>query len=116
MVNRSRPSPFPGITRDDPRYQRARARYRAECAARNAPCWLCGRPIDYRLRQRPGRPIDPGTWELDHKERWADAPMLRLEPTNFRPSHMRCNREREHTSNQAVPHQPLGLGAPAQTW
>lgn len=111
------PSRSTGVGRDDPRYKAARARFRAECAGRNAACWLCSQPIDYTLRHRPGRPIHPGTWELDHYREWAKYPALRLEPSNFRPSHMKCNRDRNNeTGPRHTNGAPLGLGTPSRTW
>ncbi|QPE04115.1 HNH endonuclease [Microbacterium schleiferi] len=53
----------------------------------NAPCWICGQPIDYSL------PFgDKEALELDHVKPRKTHPHLLLVPSNCRPSHSRCNR------------------------
>lgn len=112
----------PPIARDDGRYRRARADFRARCATARTPCWLCGEPIDYSIRQRPGRPVDPRGFEVDHVKPWATHPNLRLEPSNWCASHSRCNRERARTQQRNDPTGPaprdlaLGLGTPSRAW
>lgn len=88
----------------DPRYQAARTRYRNECWQTNAPCWLCGQPIDYNLRWP-----HPDSWSLDHKIT-VSTPVLgaryALDPGNFRPSHLHCNQERGNNNPDHHPPQP----------
>ena len=66
-----------------------RKNYRAKCEAENAPCWLCGQPIDYQAAA-----LHPNAFEVDHYLPRRDYPELILEETNFRPSHCSCNRSR----------------------
>lgn len=71
-------------------YQALRTPFRAECAATDAPCWMCGQPIAY---DEPDSTSDD-SFELDHYYPVKTHPHLELDPANFRPSHMRCNRSR----------------------
>ncbi|MGB3301792.1 MAG: HNH endonuclease [Gordonia sp. (in: high G+C Gram-positive bacteria)] len=92
----------------DWRYQQAKARYRRDCAAVSAPCWLCTEPIDYTLKYPDDR-----SWSLDHKTPVSDDQLGQqraLDPGNFRPSHLDCNQERGNRDPT------LGLGAPSETW
>ena len=62
--------------------------FRAACAATNAPCALCGQPIDYRLTGNHKR-----AFTVDHIiARWAGGPPL--DPTNWQPAHRTCNSSR----------------------
>lgn len=103
------------ITRDDPRYKRLIRDYRAECAAAHLPCWLCGQPIDYSLRHKPGRPTPDGAFEADHYKTWSEYPRLRMDRANLRPSHLRCNRSRSNSpagETKAL----YALGEPSRDW
>ncbi len=86
------------------RYQVARTRYRAECEKIRAPCWLDGQPIDYSLRYP-----HPDSWTLDHKIPVA-APLhgqrYQLDPGNFRPAHLHCNRARGDRAPDLPPPTP----------
>lgn len=100
-------SPSSELGRDS-RYQRAKARYRRDCERDGSACWLCTEPIDYTL-QYP----DPHSWSLDHKTVVSDTDLGQqraLDPGNFRPSHLDCNRKR----NDRDP--TLGLGTPSEDW
>ncbi|WP_084252693.1 HNH endonuclease [Devriesea agamarum] len=68
------------------RYRKLRAEFFARCKAEDAPCWMCGQGIDYRLGAR-----DPEAFELDHYYPRSTHPELTLDPGNFRASHKRCN-------------------------
>lgn len=87
------------------RGREARAAYRAECEERNAPCWLCGQPIDYGAISGT-----PNAFELDHRLPRADYPELTFEPSNFAPAHSSCNRAR---GKKDV---PLPLGPLTAAW
>lgn len=78
------------------RYMKLRAIFLDECKEANAPCWLCGQPIDYRIPHN-----DPATgavnreaFELDHAYPRSTHPELAEDPSNFRPSHRACNLKR----------------------
>ena len=75
----------------DPWNTRAGKVLRAEVAAhyqaQNAPCWLCGQPIDYAAPAN-----DPDALEIDHVKSRKRFPHLALDRNNLRPSHHRCNR------------------------
>lgn len=52
-------------------------------------CWLCGREID-AWRRWP----DPQSFSLDHLLHASKHPLLALERTNARASHLVCNQRR----------------------
>ena len=108
-------TPRPQIERNDPRYRALIRRYRAEGAAAGLPCWLCGQPIDYRLRHRPGQPIPDGAFEADHYRTWARHPEDRMNPGNLRPAHHRCNRARSDKPPERA-RATLALGTPSRDW
>lgn len=62
--------------------------YRRDRAA-NAPCWICGQPIDYLAK-----PGTPDAWEPDHYYPVRDHPELAYDMGNVRPAHCSCNRHR----------------------
>lgn len=74
---------------DTSAYRVARAKFRAECAEADAPCWLCRMPIDYDLEWP-----DPDAFELDHLYPRSTHPEHTLDPANFRASHKLCNGKR----------------------
>lgn len=61
------------------------------------PCWLCGEPVDYRLKFP-----HPRSWSLDHAVPIKDSPALMLNPRNFRSSHFDCNNHRSPTSRPST--------------
>ena len=68
------------------RYMKLRAIFLDGCKEANAPCWLCGQPIDYRIPHN-----DPVTgavnreaFELDHAYPRSTHPELAEDPSNFR--------------------------------
>jgi 5-methylcytosine-specific restriction endonuclease McrA len=71
------------------KWRTLRANYKAQCQARNAPCWLDGQPIDYGAT-----PQSPLAFEIDHAIPRAERPDLAYDLNNLRPSHARCNRAR----------------------
>lgn len=76
--------------RDTPTWRRMRlACFRRDRAA-NAPCHICGQPIDYALAPSS----TPDAWEPDHRFTVAAHPELAEVPGNVLASHRRCNRAR----------------------
>jgi 5-methylcytosine-specific restriction endonuclease McrA len=73
------------------RWRQLRARFRSQCHAAHARCWLCGGPIDW-----DAAPNTPASFEVDHALPRSTHPELAWEPANFRPSHVSCNRSRGH--------------------
>ena len=71
-------------------YQALRSEFRLACADADSPCWICGQPIAYD--EPDGTTED--SFELDHYYPVSTHPHLELDPANFRPSNMRCNRSR----------------------
>lgn len=80
--------------RRDPRRTTGWRRLRAQCferdKARNAPCHICGQPIDYSL----GHSTCADAYEADHVITVDAHPELALLPENVGASHRRCNRAR----------------------
>lgn len=60
-----------------------------------APCHICGQPINYHLDPSSA----PDAWEPDHLIPVARAPELELDMRNIAASHMRCNRARGDGTN-----------------
>lgn len=91
--------------RESRRFRKLRAEYRVFCAGQGLPCWLDGKPIDYDL------PSDhPDAWSLDHAHPVSEFPELALDPANFRPAHLDCNKRR----GNGAPF--IRLGAPSESW
>ena len=86
------------------RYKADKATFREQCRETNAPCWLCGNPINYTLDYP-----HPESWSLDHEHTVSAHPELAEDPANYRPSHLDCNRQRGTTT-------PTGLGHPSERW
>lgn len=104
------PKPYPNGTsryagRSTRRYKTTRATFRLDCQLLNAPCWLCGHPINYDL------PVGhPDSWSLDHAYPLTQRPDLAEDPANYRPSHLNCNDRRGN--NEPT----IQLGQPSETW
>lgn len=60
-----------------------------------APCHICGQPINYLLEPSSA----PDAWEPDHLIPVAQRPDLELDLLNIAPSHTRCNRSRGDGTN-----------------
>lgn len=87
------------------RYKTLRAEFRRKCKARNEPCWLCGKPLDYDL------PKDhPESFNLDHAIPLSTRRDLAEDPRNFRPAHKVCNERRGKDSPS------IDIGQPSETW
>lgn len=56
----------------------------------DAPCWLCGQPIDYDAPLN-----DPGEHTLDHIKPVDKFPELQDDPANWAHAHRRCNSSRK---------------------
>ncbi len=72
----------------------------------NAPCWICGRPIDYSL----GYSTCDEAYEADHYIPVADHPELEYDLLCIRASHRSCNRTRQDRAGIDV------LGNPSRDW
>lgn len=93
--------------RESRRYKKLRGEFRSFCADQEPalPCWLCGKPIDYSL------PSDhPDAWSLDHAHTVSEFPELALDPANFRPAHLDCNKRRGNDAPF------IQLGTPSEDW
>jgi hypothetical protein len=93
-------------------YQKPRKefRYRAQHhrnpdGTTGEPCWLCGQPIDYRLKFP-----HPRSWSLDHVIPVKENPALMLNQSNWRSSHLDCNNHRQ------TDEPPIELGQPSEIW
>lgn len=78
-------------------YRQLRETLKAQWRSVNAPCALCGQAdIQY-----DGVKNERESFELDHKISRKRClamgkPQLILDPTNCQPSHVRCNRTKQH--------------------
>ncbi|AWY06155.1 HNH endonuclease [Gordonia phage Suzy] len=77
-----------------PQRKRKRERFYLECVETEAPCWICGEPIEYL--DADGEPILEGPWSfsLDHYETVCAKPELEWNYDNWRASHHLCNQRR----------------------
>lgn len=73
-------------------FKRLRAAFKDECAQADAPCWMCGLPIDYTAAHDAYSNDD--RFELDHYYPVSTRPELQADRANFRASHAGCNRQR----------------------
>jgi len=85
--------------------KKVKAEFREACAQVNAPCWLCGQPIDYLAA-----PNTPDSFDADHFYPQSTHPELAEDPNNLRPSHCSCNRSRK--DGQPSPE----LGSLSEAW
>ena len=76
----------------------------------NAPCWICGKPINYAAS-----PHDPDGWQPDHVLTVHDHPEFALDITNLRASHARCNNQRGQ-ADKAERKRASELGEPSEDW
>lgn len=77
---------------------------------RNAPCWICGKPINYAAKAG-----EPDAWEPDHKLGVKDFPQYAHDLANIFPSHSRCNRQRG-AKDKAAAKWREELGEPSENW
>jgi 5-methylcytosine-specific restriction endonuclease McrA len=71
------------------RWRQIAAEFRVQCAKVQAPCWLCGQPIDYNAQAQTAP-----AFEADHRHPVNTHPHLAFMRSNLRPSHSSCNRSR----------------------
>ena len=67
--------------------KKVKGQFRYQCEVRNARCAYCKQPIDYKAPRN-----HPESFEAAHKLSVNTHPHLAYEPTNYIPSHSRCNR------------------------
>lgn len=84
------------------------AAFRAECATDDLPCWICKGLIDYDAPQDDYKNDD--RFQRDHFWPASTHPDLYYDPTNWRPSHAGCNRERGNDDVSG------GLGILSRQW
>lgn len=76
---------------------RATKPFRDACALAGAPCALCGKPIDYRLRG-----TNRLAFSVDHKvPLWRNASDP-LDPAGWQPAHVSCNSSRGATEGNRL--------------
>lgn len=104
----------PKVERSTWNWRKVKARFRAECAQANEPCWLCGQTIDYTINADPEANYEyhPDAFEPDHYYTVESHPQLREDPANLRASHAACNRSRGDTD----PTELLPIGVQSRTW
>lgn len=74
-------------------------------ANQNAPCYLCGQPINYAAPAH-----HPDSCELDHLMPTSTHPHLEADRANIRPTHSSCNRARQNGAPAPT------LGSLSRTW
>ena len=90
-----------GLRKHTRRFRQEAIAFHEKCMRENAPCWLCGMPIDYAAQ--PNTSDD--SYNLDHYYPVSKRPDLQEDPAGFRPSHASCNLLR----GNADPRKPLGM-------
>ena len=96
--------------RSGARWRQVRAQAYQRDMEKNAPCWICGKPINYAAPAG-----DPDAWEPDHYLTVADHPEFANDITNIRPSHSVCNRRRGQ-ADRAAKKRLEDLGEPSEDW
>lgn len=81
-------------------------RHARELRARQLPCCLCGRPIDYTLTSP-----DPDSFSVEHLQARSLRPDLTHDPRNMGAAHLRCNQQR---SNRTI--RNADVGRPSAAW
>lgn len=89
-------------------FVKARDEFRQQQREENAPCWICGLPIDYDAPADDHHNDD--RFQLDHVQPVATHPDLQHDPSNWAAAHAGCNRER----GAGAPRPPLGR--PSRRW
>ncbi|MBW3077700.1 hypothetical protein [Bifidobacterium simiiventris] len=74
--------------------------------AADAPCHLCGQPIDYHAPAQ-----SPDAWEPDHDPPLSVAPRYGEDPSHIKPSHCSCNRSRQASASDGN-----AIGEPSEAW
>lgn len=102
--------------RNSTAYRKQRADFRTQCSkmnvpladgtiSRGAPCHICGRAIDYHLRDP-----HPESWSLDHIKTVKEAPELIMDVSNWAASHLDCNKTRG--TDEPI----IDIGVPSRDW
>jgi hypothetical protein len=86
----------------------SRQRFRDECAAADAVCWLCGMAIDYAAPYNDWH--NDERFQVDHFVPVTVDAALQDDPSNYRASHAGCNNARSNGSPV------LDLGIPSRAW
>jgi hypothetical protein len=97
------------VERDRSRaYRAGRAEFRAECAAGDVPCWLCGQAIAYA---EPDGTTDD-SFSNDHffPVSTPFGAKVQNDPAGWRASHTGCNRRRGNRDPDPA------LGATSRRW
>lgn len=103
--------------RDSSEYKTMRLTFRGQCEkiaipladgtmSKGAPCFNCGRGIDYRLKHP-----HPDSWSLEHIRTVKEAPELILDVANWAASHLDCNQRRGTDDKDA-----MDIGEPSEIW
>lgn len=83
---------------------------RPQCRRRdmeaNAPCWICGQPIDYTIKDG-----QPDAWSPDHVYPLNKYPEHAEDPANIRAAHLACNKSRNDKGTATT-----ALGNTSRTW
>ncbi|PKY72381.1 hypothetical protein CYJ19_05935 [Winkia neuii] len=90
------------------RFKKLYRQFKQACTQTNAPCWLCGQPIDYTAEST--NQANGDRFQLDHFYPVSKRPDLAEDPANFRPAHADCNRLR----GNGQPHP--GIGITSREW
>lgn len=90
-------------------FNTGRTEFKAMHAGLHSACWICGMAIDYDAPHDDYKNDD--RFQLDHFYPVSTHPELQHDPSNWRPSHAGCNRERGNGS----PRPPLGILSRAWT-
>ena len=72
----------------------------------NAPCWICGQPIDYTIPDG-----QPDAWSPDHVYTVAEHPEFAEDPANIRAAHLACNKSRGRRGRATT-----NLGNQSRAW
>lgn len=99
------------------RWEAMRKRHRAQSAALNLPCHICGEPIDYTLHYP-----HPRSYSTDHRVAVSVDAALAEDPGNLQPSHLVCNQRKGNrpTTGSRQPRTSPGLYEagvyPSRSW
>ena len=104
----TRRKPPPNTRRAGEKWHKTATRFKDRCRRRKEPCWIClpdGPPIDYDAE--PGAHLG---FELDHAQSVRDRPDLMWVESNYRASHLTCNRSRGARAPKPQPPPPPEFG------
>lgn len=87
------------------RERQVKGRFRYQCEQRNARCRYCRQLIDYKAPRN-----HPESFEAAHKQSVKTHPHRAYDPTNFIPSHSKCNRQAQADEFKERPWTPANFG------